>query len=131
MKPKTIKTLYWGFTIFFAMLMLMDGYGGLSRQEAGVEVMKHLGYPVYVLTIFGIAKVLGAIAILQNRYRTLKEWAYAGFTFNFIGAFLSRSFAGDHGAELVFPFIALAIMLVPYVLWKKHESVNQYTTVLN
>src|SRR6188768_3445060 len=112
MKPKTIKALYWVFTIFFALLMLMDGYGGITRQQAGIDVMNHLGYPIYALTIFGVAKVLGAIAILQTRYRIIKEWAFAGFTFNFIGAFASRFLAGDGGAELIFPIIALGIMFI-------------------
>ena len=57
MKPKTTKTLYWIFTILFAMFMLMDGIGGITRQQAGQDVLKHLGYPMYALTIFGFAKV--------------------------------------------------------------------------
>lgn len=122
MKPKTIKSLYWIATIFIALLMLLDGYGGVSQQLAGQEVMKHLGYPMYVLIIFGIAKIMGAIAIVQTKYRTLKEWAYAGFAFNFIGASASRAFAGDGPGEIIFPLIALAILLIPYFLWKKYES---------
>lgn len=118
MKPKTIKTLYWVFTILFALLMLLDGYGGVSRQAAGVEVMKHLGYPVYMLTIAGIAKIFGALAILQTRFQAIKEWAYAGFAINFIGAFASRAFVGDGVGELVAPIIVLGIMLIPYSLWK-------------
>jgi hypothetical protein len=126
MKPTTIKTLYWVTTILFAILMLLDGYGGVSRQEAGQEVMRHLGYPMYVLTIFGIAKILGAIAIVQTKYPTLKEWAYAGFAINFIGAFASRILAGDGTGEIIAPLIGLAIMFVPYFLWKKYESVKKY-----
>ena len=126
MKDKKIRTFYWIATIFFALLMLMDGYGGVSQQEAGQEVMKHLGYPMYVLIIFGIAKILGAIAIIQTKYQTIKEWAYAGFAFNFIGAIASRALAGDGIAITIFPLIGLVIMFVPYFLWKKYEAVKAY-----
>jgi DoxX-like protein len=124
MKEKKLKTLYWVATVFFAALMLLDGYGGVSQQEAGQEVMRHLGYPMYVLIIFGIAKILGAIAIIQTKYQTIKEWAYAGFAFNFIGAFASRALAGDGAAIITFPLIGLVIMLVPYFLWKKYEAIK-------
>ena len=121
MKPKTIRTLYWVSTIFIAILMLLDGFGGVTQQEAGQDVMKHLGYPLYVLIIFGTAKILGAIAIVQTKYRTLKEWAYAGFAFTFIGASASRALAGDGPGEIIFPLIMLAVLLIPYFLWKKYE----------
>ncbi|MEJ0101914.1 MAG: DoxX family protein [Bacteroidota bacterium] len=124
MKEKKLKTFYWVATIFFAALMLMDGYGGVSQQEAGQEVMRHLGYPMYVLIIFGIAKILGVIAIIQTKYQTIKEWAYAGFAFNFIGASASRALAGDGIATIIFPLIGLAIMFVPYFLWKKYEAIK-------
>lgn len=53
--------------------MLMDGIGGITRQQAGQDILKHLGYPMYALTIFGVAKILGAIAILQTKFKTIKE----------------------------------------------------------
>jgi hypothetical protein len=121
MKPKTIKIFYWVFTIIFSFLMLMDGIIKIMQVEEGVEIMKHLGYPVYVLTILGIANVLGAIAILQNRFRTIKEWAYAGFTFHFIGASMSRAYGGDGAMLIISPLIFLAVMFVNYYFWKKLE----------
>jgi uncharacterized membrane protein YphA (DoxX/SURF4 family) len=121
---KATRIFYWVFTIFFGLLMFMDGIGGVTQQEAGQEVMRHLGYPMYVLIIFGVAKLLGAVAIVQNKFQTIKEWAYAGFAFNFIGAFASRWFVGDRGGEMIFPLIALAIMFIPYVLWKKYQKIK-------
>jgi hypothetical protein len=128
MKPSTVRTLYRVSTILFVALMLLDGFGGVSQQEAGQEVMKHLGYPMYVLIIFGIAKIAGAIALLQTKYHTIKEWAYAGFAFNFIGGFASRLMAGDGPAETIPPLIALGILFIPYYLWKKYESVKATIT---
>ena len=120
MKPKSMKTLYWIFTILFCLLCFMDGIGGITKQQAGQDVLKHLGYPMYLLTITGIAKLFAAVAILQTKYKTIKEWAFAGMTFNFIGAFLSRIFLGDPIGECLPPLIMLAFMFVPYILWKKN-----------
>ncbi len=124
MKPNTIKTTYWISTVIFALMAFMDGIGGVTRQQAGIDVMHHLGYPVYFLSIAGVAKLLGAAAILQTRFRAIKEWAYAGFAFNFIGGFASRAFMGDPTFEVIFPIIMLAIMFVPYYFWKKYEQVR-------
>ena len=119
---KKLKTWYWIATIIFALMMIMDGVGGITQQEAGKEVLKHLGYPMYLLIIVGIAKLLGAVSILQNKFTTIKEWAYAGFAINFIGAFASRAFVGDGISLLITPLIALVIMFIPYILWKKRSS---------
>ncbi len=127
MKSKTIKIIYWSVTVFFALAMLADGVVGVLRIEGGKEALAHLGYPVYALTIFGVAKILGSIAILQSKFGTIKEWAYAGFTINFIGAFASHAFVGDGSVMLIPPIITLVIMFISYFLWKKIEAANLQT----
>lgn len=72
MQPKTIKILYWTFTILFVSMMFMDGGAGVMWVKDGQDVMIHLGYPLYLLTIVGVAKILGAIAIIQNKFKTIK-----------------------------------------------------------
>ena len=119
MQTKTRNTFYWIATIIFALLMIMDGIGGISQQQAGKDVMIKLGYPIYFLLISGTAKILGAIAILQPKYKTIKEWAFAGFTINFICASVSWAISGAGAFEIIFPLIILAIMFIPYMLWKK------------
>ncbi len=120
MKPKTIKVLYWVFTILFCLAMLMSGISSLILTEQSNEVMKHLGYPSYLNIILGVAKVLGAIAILQWKFKTVKEWAYAGFTIDFIGASASMIFSGDAILMALSPAIFLAVMFASYALWKKY-----------
>lgn len=119
LEPRTVKVLYWTTTLLFCSAMLMDGAAGVLREETGKEVMVHLGYPMYVLTIFGLAKLIGAVAILQTKFQTIKEWAYAGFTINFIGAFASRVFVGDAVGLLIPPIVMLVVMFITYFLWKK------------
>ena len=128
MKPKTIKILYWTFTILFALAMLGDAYGGVTMQQAGKESLAKLGYPMYLLVIMGTAKILGVIAILQTRYVTIKEWAYSGFTISFIGAFLSWAAVGVEPFNLVPPVVILLVMFYTYYLWKKYQQVKDLTT---
>ena len=125
MKPKTIKIIYWAVTILFSLFMLFSGASEVMQIEQAKELMKHLGYPIYVNTIIGVAKILGAIAVLQWKSRTLKEWAYAGFTIDFIGAGASFYFAGDEILLALSPMIFLAVMFLSYFLWKKVEHMQK------
>lgn len=119
MKPKTIKIVYWVLTILFCMAMLLDAFGGITQQEAGKEALRHLGYPFYLLTMAGVAKILGVIAILQTRFNTIKEWAFAGFTISFVFAFWSRAYMGDAIGLLLPPVIMLVYLFAIYFLWKR------------
>ena len=70
-----------------------------------------MGYPVYVLTILGTWKLLGAIAILIPKYPLLKEWAYAGMFFLLTGALFSHITSGHPWYELL-PAILLLILTI-------------------
>ncbi len=119
MQQKTIKILYWIVTLLFALAMFFSGISELMQTEQGKEVLQHLGYPLYLNIILGIAKVLGALALIQTWFRTIKEWAYAGFTIDIIGASLSMFFTGDSILMSLSPMLFLAVMFVSYALWKK------------
>jgi hypothetical protein len=105
--------------------MLGDAYGGITKQQAGQDVLRHLGYPIYMMVIMGVFKLLGAIAILQNTFTTIKEWAFAGFAINFAGAFASRAAVGDGAALLVPPVVMLVIMFILYYFWKKYQTIRK------
>ena len=72
-----------------------------------------LGYPTYLLHILGLAKVLGAVAIVSKRSKTLEEWAYAGYTFNLLGAIASHLFVSDVGGAIA-PGSVLPFVLISY-----------------
>lgn len=114
-----MKLTYRIVTILYCLFMLVDGITGILRIQEGQDIMIHLGYPVYILTILGVAKALGAIAIAQEKFIRLKEWAYAGFTFHFLGACASRAFAGDSFILILSPLLFMGFMLISYVLWNK------------
>src|SRR5260370_33274104 len=124
MKAKTIKITYWVLIILFCLSAVGDAMGGLTKAKAGVEGMQHLGYPLYLMTYLSVLKLLGVIALLQTKFQTIKEWAFAGFAFTFTGAFFSRASLGDSGAFLIIPMVMLAILFVTYYFWRKFERVK-------
>ncbi|QHJ07854.1 DoxX family protein [Hymenobacter busanensis] len=119
MKPQRTTALYWTLTLIFAAFMLLAGIAEFLQNQEGQEIMRHLGYPLHVMRVIGLGKILGALAMLQTRFRTLKEWAYAGFTFNLLGACAARYAAHDGIVLIVSPLLFLAFMAFTYALWKK------------
>ena len=124
MKPKTIRIIYWAFTILFCLGMLFSGVSELMQTPQSVEVLKHLGYPAYLNIILGIAKVLGVLAILQWQFKTLKEWAYAGFTIDFLGASASLYFAGGGILMALSTIPFFIVMFASYYFWKKKGKIK-------
>jgi len=108
---KRNKIIYWIATIWLALGMLSTGIVQLFKQQADVDVMTRLGYPSYLLTILGVWKILGVIALLIPKFPMLKEWAYAGFFFAMSGAILSHIASGDSVNE-IFPSLLLLILTV-------------------
>lgn len=82
---KIQKIVYWVFNLLLAWELAFGASWDLLRIQYVQDVMVHLGYPVYILTIIGVWKVGAAIAILIPRFPILKEWAYAGVIFLFTG----------------------------------------------
>lgn len=121
MKPKTTRILYWTITILFVLFMTFGAVGELMQTESAQKVMVDLGYPLYVNYILGIAKILGAVALLQWTYKTLKEWAYAGFTIDILGAAGSTFFVSGLGMAL-FTLVFLIPLFLSYWLWKRTEA---------
>jgi len=103
------KITYWIATCWLALGMLSTGIVQLINMEEEVESITRLGYPVYLLTILGIWKILGVIAILIPKFPLVKEWAYAGFFFTVTGAVVSHLVCGD-GAETLFGPVLLLIL---------------------
>jgi uncharacterized membrane protein YphA (DoxX/SURF4 family) len=107
---KRHKIIYWISTLWLALGMLSTGVVQLLKPEDEVARITHLGYPVYFLTILGIWKILGVVAVLVPRFPRLKEWAYAGFFFAMSGALISHVALGDSAGE-IFPSLLLLILV--------------------
>ena len=112
--------VYWAITL---LLMVPGAGGGLVEVFTGgpasvAQTLTSLGYPLYIMKILGTAKVLGGLAILTGRFPKLKEWAYAGFAFDFLGATASHLLAGD-AAHAPLPFAFFVVHMTSYALWYK------------
>jgi uncharacterized membrane protein YphA (DoxX/SURF4 family) len=114
MKPKLIG--YWVSTVLFAGMMAMSGAMYFSHSPEVTKGFAHLGYPPYFANLLGVAKILGAVALLAPRFPILKEWAYSGFTITLVSAVVSHAASGDGAKEVVGPLIGLGIMAASYAL---------------
>jgi uncharacterized membrane protein YphA (DoxX/SURF4 family) len=108
------KIAYWTTTTMIAALSLFAAYTYLSGSAQAVQGFAHVGYPQQLRIILGVAKLLGAIALLIPGVPKLKEWAYAGFTFAWICAFFAHYLAKDR-PEAFMPLVLLALLVVSYL----------------
>src|SRR5690349_12039339 len=110
-----LRVLYWIATAQIALVMFGGGLSDAVQASFAVPVTRHLGYPDYFCSVLGVAKVLGAIALLAPVPRTVREWAYAGLTFDVCAAILSIVLVGDPPSHVAIPVYALAMLVVSYV----------------
>lgn len=108
------KIVYWVSTGIIAAMMTMSAVLYLSGSPQAVTGFEHLGYPQHLRIMLGIAKAGGVIVLLVPGLRLVKEWAYAGFAFAWIIAFVAHSRAGD-GASSFAPLVFLGLLIVSYV----------------
>ncbi|RUA13419.1 MAG: DoxX family protein [Flavobacteriia bacterium] len=111
---KRNKIIYWVATVWLALGMASTGIVQLMGMEEETAMMDHLGYPIYFLTIIGIWKLLGVVAVLIPKFPLLKEWAYAGFVFTMIGAIASHLAVGDPAVDLFGPTLLLALSIISW-----------------
>src|SRR6478735_9123372 len=106
------KIIYWIATIWLALGMLSTGLVQVFKAkegQGGVDMITHLGYPVYLLTLLAAWKILGVVAILIPKFPLLKEWAYAGFFFIMSGAIFSHIAVG-HSFKEIYPSLLLLVL---------------------
>ena len=129
---KRNKIIYWIATIWLSLGMLSTGIVQLLKLKGdgpgSLNSMTHLGYPAYFVTILGVSKILGIVALLIPKYPLLKEWAYAGFFFVITGAIISHLAVGDEAKAYFGPILLLILTLVSWYfrpLNRKLIPVNQ------
>jgi hypothetical protein len=102
---KTNKIIYWSLTGLVSLGFFMSSFMYLGKNPELMNAFKQSGFPAFFVTILGLAKFLGALALVNPWFPKLKEWAYAGFTFVLIGAIWT------HVATQT-PFVAPLLFLV-------------------
>ena len=121
MKPKTVNTLYWIFTILFAVLMIFSSWSSLLVNDDAIKLIHDmLGYPEYFIPFTGWAKLIGSIVILIPGAGRVKEWAYAGLFFDLIAVVYSSLAVSPAFDPLM---LTMLIWFVPgilsYIYWHK------------
>lgn len=116
-ESKAKKITYWVFTLWLALGMISTGVVQLMKSKTGAggaDSVARLGYPMYVLTIIGVWKLLGVLAILAPKSPLLKEWAYAGFFFVMSGAVISHFIVGSPLGETLPAVLLLALTVISW-----------------
>ena len=114
---KTTRIIYWvSTTLIFVFQGLMPLF--FSQTEAAREGIQSLGYPVYFGLALTVCKVIGGfLLIIPAIPPRLKEWAYAGFTFDFLFASISHFAVEGVTFDAFMPWIVLAILAASYITW--------------
>lgn len=110
-----MNRLYWPATALFCGVLTFSGVMHGFRVGPMLESMTALGYPPYFMSILGTAKLLGVVALLAPGRPLLKEWAYAGFAFNLLGAAATHLSVGDPISEGAAPLILAGVASVSYL----------------
>jgi hypothetical protein len=126
MKKQTL--FYWLTTGLLAAMMTMSGIVNLLSVPEALAGLKHLGYPAYLSPFLGVAKLLGVLALLVPGFPRLREWAYAGFVFDVVGALYSTMAVGDPArAWLPIPVVLLLIGASYYFNGRRAEAARLTT----
>jgi len=117
------RWLYWAATVWLTLELTLGGVIDLVRGREMVligtpvdEVVSSLGYPVYILFILGVWKILGAAAIIAPGLPRLKEWAYAGSFLQITAAAVSHAIVGNDLTMLIYPIVVTVVTLVSWAL---------------
>ena len=113
MKKTTL--IFWIITGIFSLFMLFSAVTELINGPEAKDFIIKLGYPAYFNPFIGVMKVLGIIAILMPGYPRIKEWAYAGFFFDLIGATYSLTAVNGFNAGVMFMVLPLTFLFISYM----------------
>ena len=120
MKLKTAKILFWVVTVLLTTGILLSAVPSVLMLPYAIDHFEnHLGYPAYFLFFTGLTKLLGLVAILSPGFPKIKEWAYAGFVFDLIGAIYSSIAVGDPFVSWLPILIDLILLLISYILFRR------------
>lgn len=115
-----VRALHKVARLVFSLFMVFSAVGELSRHEAVLRSMELLMMPDHLLYLLGTLKLLGVVAIWYSPCSWLKEWAYAGFAFDLLGAIFG--FAATRQAvypDIIMAPLGLTLCLTTYYLWRR------------
>lgn len=111
---KRNKIIYWIATLWLALGMVSTGFIQVFHLDGSDQFTKNMGFPLFFISLIGVWKLLGAIAVLIPRFPLVKEWAYAGFFFVMTGAIYAHIAVGDPASELFPPVLLLVLTILSW-----------------
>ncbi|HLX92428.1 MAG TPA: DoxX family protein [Puia sp.] len=127
---KKITIIFWIITVIFCVFMLFSAYEEIINAPDSKALMTHLGYPDYFNQFIGIAKLLGVIAIIIPGFPRLKEWAYAGFFFDLIGATYSGIATDGFKPQISFMVLPILLLFISYYYFHKRIEKSKVGAVM-
>ena len=121
---KKTKIIFWIITGLFAAFMTFSAVPDALCVPDAITFMNHLGYPTYIIPFLGVAKLLAVIAILIPGFPIIKEWAYAGLTFDLLGAVYSIFASGGADKGMIFMILPFILLIGSYIFYHKKLKVS-------
>jgi len=111
---KKNKIIYWVATLWLSLGMTSTGIVQIMHVKEEVDMFAQLGYGTNFLTLLGVWKILGVIAVLAPGLTLIKEWAYAGFFFAMTGAMYSHIAVGNSVNDVWPPMLLLVLTIISW-----------------
>ena len=115
---------YWIITVILSFCIFSGGLAQAMQVKGVVQGFKPLGYPTYFISIIGVWKMLGIIAILIPKFKLLKEWAYAGIFFVMSGAVISHIASNDLSVQIIAPLVLAIFTVLSWYLRPADRKLN-------
>jgi len=120
------RILFWVST---SIIFLFEGVmpALTSQTEMARLGISHLQNPVYFGITLVIFKIIGAIIMMIPQLpKRIKEWVYAGFTFNYLFASISNTAFDGFGFVTFFSLIILVILALSYINYHKLQDAPRW-----
>jgi hypothetical protein len=121
LKMNNQTKIHWGLTGLFAFAMMGSAFMNLSQNPQILEAFKHLQIPAHLTYLLGTLKAFGVVALFLSKWAKIREWAYAGFSFNLLGALYLHLMTGDPMAQNMPILVLFAILMGSYWTQEKKD----------
>lgn len=122
---KKLKIIYWIITCLFMYWVFTPTISSAFSYDYAVDFFtKRLGFPAYFLPYTGFTKLLGLVALVIPGFPRIKEWVYAGFTYDLVAAIYSLIAIGMPVTSLWVQVLALALLAGSYIYFHKIQKLS-------
>ena len=127
---KKLNIFYWICTSLLVIPIAIGSFFDAIAYPDAVQIVTQLGYPAYLVPFLGVARLLAIIVILlPKKYKLLKEWAYAGLSFDMAGALYSHIALGE--AFWKWLLIMPSVLFLTGSYWLYHRKLTLIRSQVN